>query len=610
MSTTIQNASIFVKDKDGNVGQIKTLTANDVSTVQYVIDKAVLTEGPQDINGEKKFLSTVNTKDELRAIKLRLCAGNGTTALEQTSTTGDAYSSLTATNYLQTVDLTAAGSVKVPVGTYSTEQYTTDSTAASRGFVQQAINTNKVDTSKLVTTDTEQTITGQKTFGDIGHDGAINVIVQSGINVQYPNNDNAYIKTVTQKDGTVGLRCGTDTRVSFSSAQQVTVPTITSLTTSSDDAASTAFVQNLIADKIPDTSSFVTTNTEQTISGHKTFTAQLNSSYAVIDKLAAIQSGTSFRITPDSTTYRLDVTASGCDVDFSTAYSMNVPTLTDLTDSSTRAASTAFVQKLVTKSTGAMAHQGQFRGIKLIADSGAPFASVAALHNALANNDYSNIYLGDWFKLKVNGLDTMFVVSDLCPDNTNSYGQIGLLVIFNSLYQPTMNTTDSTDGGFQNSTMYNTTLPALASTLASDSVLGSRLVSRYYLATSSIDTTQTNVRAPMLSGVSASCGAVSSTVCLPSEVEFLGFPALSSSYYDCQCGKQIPLFQTISVGAVMEYLASTSVASFSMPNYVWTRSIASSRGYVAFDHFNDQIRMDSYTATSTLPGLILNVYFK
>lgn len=609
MSTTIQNASIFLKDKDGNVGQIKTLTANDVSTVQNVIDKAVLTEGAQTVAGDKTFTGYLTANDELRASKLRLTSGNGNVALTQISASDDNYSTLSATNYLQDVDLLAAGSVRVPVGTYSTEQYTTDSTAASRGFVQQAINTNKVDTSNFVTTDTEQTITGTKTLSATPT-GSYNLIAQSGVIVQHATAENAWIKTATTKDGKVALTSGTDTRVSLSSAQQVTVPTITSLTTSSDDAASTAFVQSLIADKIPDTSSFVTTNTEQTISGHKTFTAQLNSSYAVIDKLAAIQSGTSFRITPDSTTYRLDVTASGCDVDFSTAYSMNVPTLTDLTDSSTKAASTAFVQKLVTKSTGAMAHQGQFRGIKLISDSGAPFASVAALHNALANNDYSNIYLGDWFKLKVNGLDTMFVVSDLCPDNTNAYGQIGLLVIFNSLYQPTMNTTDSTDGGFQNSTMYNTTLPALASTLASDSVLGNRLVTRSYLATSSIDTTQTNVRAPMLSGVSASCGAVSSTVCLPSEVEFLGFPALSSSYYDCQCGKQIPLFQTISVGAVMDYLASTSVASFSMPNYVWTRSIASSRGYVAFDHFDDQIRMDSYTATSTSPGLILNVYFK
>ena len=609
MSTTIQNASIFVKDKDGNVGQIKTLTANDVSTVQNVINKAVLTEGAQTVAGDKTFTGYLTADDELRASKLRLRSGNGAVALEQTSVASDAYSSLTATDKLQTVDLTAAGSVNVPVGTYSTEQYTTDSTAASRGFVQQAIDVNKVDTSKLVTTDTEQTITGTKTLSATPT-GSYNLIAQSGVIVQHPVEENAWIRTYVTKDGKVALSSGTDTRVNLFSAQEVTVPTITSLTTSSNDAASTAFVQNLIADKIPDTSGFVTTNTEQTISGHKTFTAQLNSSYAVIDKLAAIQSGTSFRITPDSSTYRLDVTASGCDVDFSTAYSMNVPTLTDLTDSSTKAASTAFVQKLVTKSTGAMAHQGQFRGIKLIADSGAPFASVAALHNALANNDYSNIYLGDWFKLKVNGLDTMFVVSDLCPDNTNAYGQIGLLVIFNSLYQPTMNSTDSTDGGFRSSTMYTTTLPALASTLSSDSVLGSRLVSRYHLVTTSIDTTQTNVRAPMLSGVAASCSAESSTVCLPSEVEFLGFPALSSSYYDCQCGKQIPLFQTISVGAVMEYLASISVASFSMPNYVWTRSISSARGYVAFDHFNDQIRMDSYSASSTLPGLILNVYFK
>lgn len=580
MTTTLNYAGAYVKDKAGNVGKVSGITENDKTKLQKVIDEAVRTTGDQTVAGAKTFTDDVSF-DYASGTEL------------------DASNILTGALVLQPVGATtipnirASDAARIMLSNVAalwvpTKEYTAagGNDAASLTYVNNA--------AKEILK------------------GAVLVSPESSTEAQHVNsplNVNNGLYVGGMGDNPAKIEISVNGQVAFSDAASVVVPTVADATDSSTNAASTAFVQSAISANIPDTSKFVTTDTEQTVSGHKTFTNQLNSSYLVVDKLAAIQSGTSFRLTPDTSTYRLDVTASGCDVDFSTAYNMDVPTITDPTNSTTKVASTAFVHSAIArnhKDNARLWHQGVFRGSQLIASSGAPFTSVSELHNAVSAGDFSNIYLGDWFILPVNGVDTLFIVSNLIPDNP-VYNRIELLVVFNSTYTARIHGSASTAGGFAGSSMYTEMFSSYQSALTATTALGSRLVSQAYWISNDIDTTKANARDPQRTGVTSSLGLASHIIKLPSEVELLGYPALSGSYFDCT-DKPIPLLQQINLYNLFSYISLR--ASYATPGYIWTRSIASSRSYVVFELDSaGGLLTDAYDADSTTPGLVLSVVF-
>lgn len=150
-----------------------------------------------------------------------------------------------------------------------------DTDAVNKAYVDKviqdaALEGEEIDTSKLVTTDTAQSITGAKTFS-------------SPVTVGAPT-DGAHAATKDYVDQAVEQAAGdvdTSNFVTLDGAQTISgkktfsaIPTISGTPAANTDAVNKQYVDNAVkAGASVDTSKFVTTDTAQAITGVKTFSA-------------------------------------------------------------------------------------------------------------------------------------------------------------------------------------------------------------------------------------------------------------------------------------------------------------------------------------------------
>lgn len=706
---TIEKAGVFVKDGKGNVGKLNGLTDNDVAKIQATMttvdnitddngalpDATSTTKGVvlaadantdvvQPSSGQQYALTTASTpqlvtvKDDQTITGKKSFTGGVLIDESVLFVTGDAAfvnnvnftgSNITAT--LGAVDLSGAQAVQVP-----TVSDTTDSSsyAASTEFVQNAIDAKAPDLSKYVTTDTEQTISGNKDFsGSLVSSSelrATRLCAQSfGLSqatAPYSPYFDMHFVTYSSTSGDNSTTYGyltankANTLVDFSKANTVKVPTATfvsgagstqaastayvdtalsqsdavvhtntnssisagtslyvggtidayslqgsiqvptqDISDNSNASASTAFVHQVVKESAVDPSQFVTLDDSQTISGDKSFTGAVSSKS--IEVGYPNTSALHFKIYGESADAGVFLAERSARVLLGDASEVRVPTVSDATDSSTKVASTAFVQNAVTSklpfelNTG-YAHRKIYRGYNLLNNG---FSSIADIANAVYNADFSNIYIGDYFSVDLGDYGIIAYVADIIPSFSSNI-RPHLILVTTTRKSFAMNSTATTAGGIESSTMFTSTLPAIDTALCGteSAPFYGMLASCNVYVSSAVNSSALNPCFPASSTTSSQLTGASSAYTfvrgryafMLSDYHVFGARLLSTSIYDVDLytlSHQLPLFA----------LADDGLETIFASNYYWLCNICSSTHYGSFAYGAYSVDYYAYTAT-------------
>ena len=690
---TIEKAGVFVKDGKGNVGKLNGLTDNDVAKIQATMttvdnitdDNGALpdatstakgvvlaadanTDVVQPSSGQQYALTTASTpqlvtvKDAQTITGKKSFTGGVDIAKEDLNVNSNTVFAINSVDFIDSnitatsgaVDLSGAQAVQVP-----TVSDTTDSSsfAASTEFVQNAIDAKAPDLSKYVTTDTEQTITGSKTFsGTLTSSSelrASQLYTQSfGLSqttAPYSTYFDMHFVTYTSGDdsATYGFLTANNanTIVDFSEAKIVEVPTATfasgigstlaasteyvntalsqsdavvhtntnssisagttlyvggtidatalqgsiqvptkDISDRSDASASTAFVHQVVQDSAVDTSKFVTLDDSQTISGDKSFTGAVSSKSIEVGYPET--SALHFKIYGESADAGVFLAGRSARVLLGDASEVRVPTVSDTTDSSTKVASTAFVQNAVTSKlpfelNDGYAHRKIYRSYNLLSHG---FSSIADIANAVYNQDFSNIYIGDYFSVDLGDYGTIAYVADIIPGFTLDI-RPHLILVTRTYKSFAMNSTATTAGGINSSTMFTSTLPAIDTALCGteSAPFYGMLASCNVFVSGAVDSSVVNPCFPasyttssQLTGASSASTYVSGRYAfMLSDYHVFGARLLSTSIYDVDLNTlshQLPLFA----------LADYGLQNIFMSGYNWLCNICSSTCYGSF----------------------------
>ena len=694
---TIEKAGVFVKDGKGNVGKLNGLTDNDVAKIQATMttvdnitddngalpDATSTTKGVvlaadantdvvQPSSGQQYALTTASTPQLVTVKDAQMITGEksftGGVLIDGSHlyVTSDAAfisnnvsfmgSNITATS--GAVDLSGAQAVHVPTASDTTDS---SSYAASTEFVQNAIDAKAPDLSKYVTTDTEQTITGSKNFSGtltssrelrasllyaqsfgLSHATApyspyfdmhfvtysstsgdnsttygyltannANTLVDfsKANNVKVPTAtfvsgagstqaaSTAYVDTaLSQSDAVVhtntnsSISAGTSLYVggtidAYSLQGSIRVPT-QDISDNSNASASTAFVHQVVKESAVDPSQVVTLDDSQTISGDKSFTGAVSSKSIEVGypKTSALH----FKIYGESADAGVFLAGSSARVLLGDASEVRVPTVSDTTDSSTKVASTAFVQNAVTSKlpfelNAGYAHRKIYRGYNLLSNG---FSSIADIANAVYNADFSNIYIGDYFSVDLGNYGTIAYVADIIPSYDLSSGiRPCLILVTKTRTAFAMNSTATTSGGIESSTMFTSTLPAIDTALCGteSAPFYGMLASCSVFVSSAVNSSVVNPCFPassdtrsQLTGASSAHAFVRSRYAfMLSDYHVFGARLLSTSIYDVDLSTlshQLPLFALVDDG----------LRTIFPSNYYWLCNICSSTHYGSF----------------------------
>lgn len=224
-------------------------------------------------------------------------------------------------------------------------------------------------------------------------------------------------------------------------------------------------------------------------------------------------------------------------------------------------------------------HNSSPRGDNLLSGH---FAGLTGLSQAVANGDFSDIFIGDWFPVtytyggaaytsiaRVAGINSKLHHGD--TETTRNH----LAMVFDSTITARMNATNVTDGGYVGSEMYTTTLPALLAALggAPGSPLYGHMLSWRELFSNAISTASGTHAAmhPGSAGWASNWAWYDTSLTLMSEHELYGGTLASSSTWAQGACKQLPLF-----AVVPEYACHAPGAA----RYThWLRSVAASGAF-------------------------------
>lgn len=176
--------------------------------------------------------------------------------------------------------------------------------------------------------------------------------------------------------------------------------------------------------------------------------------------------------------------------------------------------------------------------------------TVEALSAKVQGNDFSDIFIGDYFKVSFT-TDYGTVTNQKCLiAGINYFKNCGSsntttphLVMIPETYFGTasMNDTNVTTGGYVGSKMHTTVLPAIASALKS-AIGSSHLISQSRLLSNDTNNNIPSAGAG-LNGASTGWASTDCDLCLMSEPMVCGGTVLSSSFYDVGDRKQqLPIF--------------------------------------------------------------------
>lgn len=204
-------------------------------------------------------------------------------------------------------------------------------------------------------------------------------------------------------------------------------------------------------------------------------------------------------------------------------------------------------------------HNGIYRGKKLCSSSMlTPF--ISWLYNKVSNNDFSDLYLGDYFPVTItttlpNGTVKTETV-ELMIAAFNYYYNVGNtaltkphLVLIPRGYGFTtaakMNETNTTTGGYLNSYMHQTVLPCYADSLRT--ALNNHLLSHGTVLSTVVNTSTPSMAGAGMTGAASGWGWTTVELQLMNEVQVYGTTVWSSSAYDVGAdNRQLPVFKFIT----------------------------------------------------------------
>ena len=217
------------------------------------------------------------------------------------------------------------------------------------------------------------------------------------------------------------------------------------------------------------------------------------------------------------------------------------------------------------------------------------FSSVSAVESFLTTHKVSSgvfedLYLGDYFRLQdgtynveweIAGFDTYYQKSD--TDFTNHH--IALIPKTNLLTSK-MNDTDDTTGGYANSYMHKTVIPAVDANLTK--VLGSHLLSRRAFLTTTVNKDIASNAGAGWKGASTAGAWFTVKSCLMSEIAVFGSTIFSSSFFDTgEDNKLLPIFQFKGHSYTRQWFWLRTVAassSFAYADYSGSVAFTSASG--------------------------------
>ena len=226
----------------------------------------------------------------------------------------------------------------------------------------------------------------------------------------------------------------------------------------------------------------------------------------------------------------------------------------------------------ITDLTG-LSHNGIYRGKNF-----GTFTSLSAVEQFLSDHGvstglFNDLYIGDYFKIQdgtynveweIAGFDTYLHKGD--SDFTTHHLA---LIPKTNLTTSKMNDTDDTTGGYANSYMHKTVIPAVDANLTK--VLGNHLLSRRAYLTTTVNKDIASNAGAGWKGASTAGDWFTVKSCLMSEVAVYGSTIFSSSFFDtAEDCERLPIFQFKG-------------HSYSR-QWFWLKSVASGSGFARADN--------------------------
>ena len=178
--------------------------------------------------------------------------------------------------------------------------------------------------------------------------------------------------------------------------------------------------------------------------------------------------------------------------------------------------------------------------------------TIEQICSRISNGTFEDLFIGDYFDITIStaysanetvrcvlaGFDTYYMNGD--TSFTNHHAVIVPKNCFNTT--ASMNSTNTTEGGFIGSDMWKTVLPIYATAI--NSALNGHLLTHRTLLTNSISTSLNSMAGAGWTGASNNWEWIDTKLSLMNEVQLYGSTALSSSFYDVGCDNlQLPLFR-------------------------------------------------------------------
>ena len=196
--------------------------------------------------------------------------------------------------------------------------------------------------------------------------------------------------------------------------------------------------------------------------------------------------------------------------------------------------------------TVGLSHNGIYRGKNLGAISSVSELETFLTAHKVSDGLFTDLYVGDYFTLKDGTYNKEWEIAgfDLYLGKGMDTNKHHLTLIpKRSLLKSVMNSTNTSTGGYYNSYMNQTTIPAVVTNMKK--VLGDHMLTKQCLLT---DTVDANIASNAGAGLK---GAATGTwtwrnvqAVLPSEVEALGYTCASSSWFDVMDAcMPLPLFR-------------------------------------------------------------------
>ena len=246
----------------------------------------------------------------------------------------------------------------------------------------------------------------------------------------------------------------------------------------------------------------------------------------------------------------------------------------------------------ITDLTG-LSHNGIYRGKNF-----GTFTSLSAVEQFLSDHGvstglFNDLYIGDYFKIQdgtynveweIAGFDTYLHKGD------RDFATHHLALIpKTNLASSKMNDTDDTTGGYANSYMHKTVIPAVDANLTK--VLGNHLLSRRAYLTTTVNKDIASNAGAGWKGASTAGDWFTVKSCLMSEVAVYGSTIFSSSFFDtAEDCERLPIFQFKG-------------HSYSR-QWFWLKSVASGSGFAGAYSGGGQAGSDASSAGGGLRPLI------